>query len=246
MRKKYKKELGKFGTYYSEFRLPRLTYEHGYYFSRRPMIIISFFHLGSLFINMPWLAPKKQENECENPSYGFYFHGCDNAWLPKWLPESFWLRTGKKFKSFRMPWSFEWFRTENFLTEPLSKYPSIFREQVRVSSNFDVYWFLKENNRFYSETHDITFLNSNKELETVKAKVTRTKRVWRRKALINFSSWGSKIYDKLNLEFEKAIITSHPNGKRADIREGSVERLPHESFAETLRRVQEDPEFLIK
>jgi hypothetical protein len=246
MREKYKKELGKFGTYYSGFRLPRVTYEHGYYFSRRPMLLISFFHLGSLYINMPWLAPKKQENEPENPSYGFYFYGCDNAWLPRWLPESFWIRTGKEFTCFTMPWSFTWFRTENFLTEPLSKYPSILREQRGVSSNFDVYWFLKENNKFYSEIHDITFLNHKKELETVKAKVTRNKRVWRRRALINFSNWGSRTSDRLVLEFDKVITTSNPNRGRADIRESSVERFPNESFLDTLTRVQKDPEFLIK
>lgn len=247
MKEKYKKELGIFGTYYAGFSLPRLTYEHGYYFSRRPMLVISFFHLGSLYINLPWLAPEKQKNECENPSYGFYFGSCENDWLPRWIPDSLWIRKGLESPwSFYMPWSFKWFRTENFLTEPLAKHPSKFVQQTGVSSNFDVDWFLQESGKYYSEQHEISFLNYKKEVETVKALVTREKRIWRRRALLKLSNWGSKTHDRLILKFEKVITTSNPNSTRAELREWSVERLPDESFKDTLTRVQKDPEFLIK
>lgn len=81
-----------------------ISYSLASYFDERHMITLCGFW-GQLFIHLPF---KSGINECETPSYGFYFYGEGTWWF-----DTFWIKMGYKIKCFHMPWEWDWVRTSN-------------------------------------------------------------------------------------------------------------------------------------
>lgn len=225
---KHNKEDKRFYNNWFEF-YPKIsnlsfTYQHGNYNDERPLIHICL-GWGNLYFNLPFKTNNVNNIGCENPRYGFY-----------WFEGQPWFCLGKDYKTFRMPWNFEWYKTQTLLNDG-----TWFEESVNNRKDFlSSFNFLKEN--AWNELIPFTYIfpendHRKEEKQHRVARVTFKRMEFRRYGLMNFKIFN-KIYNSLYFDFNDEVGIKSGSWKGGTLG-SSVDVLPNETYEEAFRRAVE-------
>ena len=194
------------------------------------LIPFVFFGWGVLYINLPI---KTGIQDCESAAWGFNYHD-DTIWIYIGGGGNF--EGGKKWKTFSMPWEFDWVRTSTYLRDETWFNETSKKGVSWKGEGYGTQKWLSENK--WSKT--LPFIDKY-DNTTVNATISVTVREWRPRAL-KWTSLFSRIKKQIDIEFdnevgrEKGSYKGGTLGCSYEMREG-------ESPEQCLKRMEEARNF---
>lgn len=194
------------------------------------LIPFVFFGWGKLYINLPI---KTGIQDCESAAWGFNYH--DNTiWIYIGGGGNF--QGGKKWKTFSMPWQYDWVRTSTYMRDE-----TWFNEtnKQRLTWNGEGYathkWLSEYKWREtlpYIDEYDNT---------TVNATISVTEREWRPRAFM-WTSLFSRSKRQIDIEFDKEVGREKGSYKGGCLG-CSYELKAGETPAQCLKRMEQERKF---
>lgn len=212
------------------FTLPFLSMVSMWFLLLTPFI---FFGWGKMYIYLPI---RTGIQDCDSAAWGFNFHN-NTIWIYIGGGGNF--EGGKKWKTFDLPWQYEWYRTSTLLKD-LTWHHETKKNRTKWSvenrGGVGSYEWLEENK--WKETHP--YIDSY-DGTVVKATIGVTEREWRMKWLYWCPFFG-RTRETIEVEFDKEV------GKRKGSWKGGTvgcgyEMLPDETPYHCLKRMENDREF---
>jgi len=212
------------------FTLPFLLMVSMWFILLTPFI---FFGWGKIYINLPI---RTGIQDCDSAAWGFNFHN-NTIWIYIGGAGNF--EGGRKWKTFEMPWSYDWYRTSNLLND-LTWYHETKKNKKRWSADnrggVGSYEWLEENKwretHPYVDSYDGTIVN---------ATISVTEREWRMRWLY-WCPLFNRTIETIEIEFDKEVGKRKGSWKGGTIGCG-YEMLPHETPYDCLKRMEKDRNF---
>jgi hypothetical protein len=161
----------------------RIEYDVAGYFDSRPMINFCL-GWGAFYFHLPFDTGIQ---ECEPPSYGFY-----------WFESALWIKCGKKCYAFHSPWSWDWYRTSYLLKD--GKWETEVTGKRRSLSP----WNDPLKSLLWSENYPYCYTLKSGVVQNRRANITISEREWRRKFLM-WTSLFNKVHRSLDVEFDGEV-----------------------------------------
>jgi len=214
--------------YYKGTCSPGLRFSWGSYFSPYPEISINFgFDLGSLYIDLPYDTGR---DECENPTYGFYFYK-----EGKGIFDSFWWCWDMKVYCFHMPWSLDWVRTS------VLKVDNTWEHEGRKFGGSKDFWNDEWKNVIKYESYPYTYTLNNGVVQNRIATIHTVEREWRPR-WFKWTSLFKTTHKSISIDFNEEV------GERTGSWKGGVmgcsnDLLKGETPLDSLRRMEQTRKF---
>jgi len=172
----------------------KFEYDVAGYFDSRPMISFCL-GWGKFYIHLPFDTGIQ---ECEPPSYGFY-----------WYKSALWIKWGNKVKSIDSPWQFDWYRTSYLLKNEVGRYGKWvheFRGDRKKKGQVHGLepWNEPLKSQLWSDNYPYEYTLKKGEIQKRRANVTISEREWRRKFLMWTPLFG-KVCRSLDVSFDGEV-----------------------------------------
>lgn len=192
----------------------------GWVFALVAFSVFIFFPWGQFYINLPI---KTGRDQCENPTYGFYFYGEGQK-----IPDQLWIRRGKKSTVIELPW-YRIFYRKSVMMKDFTWETARRLQKYR----FDEPEILEKT---FTQIFDYTYTLKSGEVQRVKATITVEEMEWRPKWFM-WTSVFAMVRRSIDISFNDQI------GERSGSWKGGVlgcsyEMLKGETPEETLRRME--------
>lgn len=212
------------------FTLPFLSFVSLWFLLLTPFI---FFGWGRLYIHLPI---RTGIEDCESAAWGFNYHS-NVIWIYIGGGGNF--EGGKKWKTFDMPWSWEWYRTSRLLDD-LTWYHETKKNRKKyrdlTNNEYGTYDWIEKNKWKdtvpYVDNYDGTVVN---------ATISVEEREWRMKWLY-WCPFFNKVHTDLDVQFDKEVGSRKGSWKGGTVGCG-YKLLPNETPYECLKRMERDREF---
>ena len=167
---------------------------------------------------------KEVYDECEPPSYGFYFH-----------MDQLGIHFGKKTKLYDLPWCFDWIRTSALRKD------GKWEHETKNNRNRQFYDKNKWKDILYIETFPYTYTLKNGEIQNCLATIRVDEREWRWK-WFKWLSFPKRISKSIDVEFSSEV------GERTGSWKGGTtgcgyDILKNETPYECLKRMEKERKF---
>lgn len=191
------------------------------------LIPFVFFGWGKLYINLPI---KTGIQDCESAAWGFSYHN-NTIWIYIGGGSNF--EGGKKWKTFSMPWEYDWVRTSTYLRDD-TWFDETNKKRVSwKNEGYGTQKWLREN----KWTKTLPFIDKYDDT-TVNATISVTAREWRPRAF-RWTSLFSRTKKQIDIEFDKEVGRGKGSYKGGTLG-CSYEMREGESPIQCLKRMEEE------
>lgn len=209
------------------FTLPFLSFISLWFLLLIPFLLFGW---GQLFIHLPI---KTGIQDCESAAWGFNYHN-NTAWFYIGGAGNF--EGGRKWKTFDMPWSWEWYRTSTLLKDLTWHHEKKGAVRGYKENEYGSHHWIEENQWKdtvpYTDNYDGTIVN---------ATISVEEREWR----MNWLYWCpffNKVRTTISIEFDQEVGPRKGSWKGGTIG-CSYELLPNETPYECLSRMEKNRSF---
>lgn len=194
------------------------------------LIPFILFGYGKMYINLPI---RTGIQDCDSAAWGINYHN-DTLWIAIGGAGNF--EGGTKFKTFYMPWQYDWVRTSLLLKDKKSW---VHTTKDNRLSFYEEQW--KNPELVFIETHPYKYILNSGVEQNVNATITVEEMEWRPR-WFKWTSMLNKVRKSINIEFSSEV------GERTGTWKGGTggcgyTLLPNETPLECLRRMEKERKF---